>query len=147
MGVYVLLESGGYRGDKGADPDTPLIEAEFRTLVELKLRQSGIQVVGVQDHLADPYYPRLYLQVNNMVKNGLMFYSISLSLKQWCKSPTASIKTAEGISSTGGYFEPWGSAGSIGTIGKYIACEGIKEDVGGYVDQFCNDWLTANPKN
>ncbi len=147
-GVYVLLVSGNYRGGKGSDPDTPLIEAEFQTLVELKLRQSGIQVVEMQARLISSFYPKLLARVDNMVRNGMVICCAQVSLNQWCDSPTATDKLPSGkLLPWSGEFLAWGPTGSFGMVRESEATDSLKRTVGGLVDQFCNDWLKANPKN
>ena len=120
----------------------------FRTLIELKLRQSGIPVDG-GEHLADPYYTTLYLSLNNFSKNGLICYDVDLKLTQFVDSPTAFFKKGSGREgpANGGNFEAWGPAGMLGITGASRAVDDIKRTVGGLVDRFCNDWLKANPKS
>ncbi len=146
-GVSVMLEDENYQGGKISDPENPLIKSEFQTLVELKLRQSGIQVVGVDDHRVDIDYPYLYLRVDNLVHNRVRFFTINLGLLQWGQSPTAICKLPGGKRVPApGYFEAWKRPGLIGIVGQEVAVETLKGGVGGLVDQFCNDWLKANPK-
>src|ERR1700686_187081 len=77
-GVYVLIEDlPNDATQAGLTTDT------FRTDVELRLRRSGIKVLGREELFRTPGEPRLYSNVNVLCdRSGICAYSVSVSFQQ-----------------------------------------------------------------
>lgn len=134
QGVKVLVEAIKPEVEKYG-----LTEQQLQTDVELRLRQNGIKVLSEKEWLSAAGQPYIYVNVNIMkVENiPLVTYGITLELKQNVsleRDPTklcsASTWDRRGVMSAG--------------LGKI---ENIRECVKGYVDNFINDYLAANPKD
>ena len=115
-------------------------EGEFKTLIELKLRQSGIVVVEGAAHFLDPFYPELHLDMANMVLEGRWSFDARLALLQRIESPT----TAKGIQIKP-RFHAWDRS-QIGIASAGSVIDAMRGTVSKLMDRFCNDWLKANPK-
>jgi hypothetical protein len=132
-GVTVVVE--GMRPDAEREG---LRQSTLQTDVELKLRQAGIRVLTEAERILTPGIPRLYLNVNTMLRDeiGAFAFSINLRLMQKVRLDRNPIIVSEGTT--------W-STGSVGTVGvRELAT--VRESIRDQVDEFINAYLAANPK-
>jgi hypothetical protein len=147
VGVVLLLGSAGaavaatvtsLRGLESFDvvveeiPDLSGLEEQIKTDVELKLRLAGIKV---DDGQIEPY---LYVNVNAIEIERDFVFSISLGLVQ----EVTTDRFWSGLATT------W-DRGTVGFNFGSTRAEvktSLRESVKDLVDQFLNDYLTANPR-
>jgi hypothetical protein len=124
--IQVLVED--LRSEAERDGIT---KSQMQTDVELRLRQSGIQVVT--DNLA-----YLYVNVDALKLASVPGYAYSVEVE--FKQPVTTLLTGQSaVGST------W-SVGSIGTTPLTGASQNVREAVRDLVDRFINAYLSVNPK-
>lgn len=138
-GVEVLIEQ--VRPDATRDG---LTQDDLRTEVELTLRQSGIRVLTEKEDGETPGNPTLYLNVNCVkVEDAPCYaYSQTLELQENVHLERARPDGQHLLVIGAGVWK----RGSTGFIGLLPFAAGIKEVVKAEAEQFCNDYLAANPK-
>jgi hypothetical protein len=124
--------------DTGFRPVQPyLTEAQLRTDVELRIRKAGIAVVASG---GGPDHATLYVDVSAIRSTtgpSYCVFDLSVMIQQ-----TATVdRNNHKVDAT-----TWGPKGYLG-LDPLIegAAETIRKQVGDFVDQFLNDYLTANP--
>jgi hypothetical protein len=114
---------------------------DIRTYVELRLRQSGIIVVPPESEATLPGGQYLYINVNAQKRaDVLLFYAVNVqvSLHQnaiLLRDPAIKVFGAS----------TW-SRQVIFSGGPSFLREGVRGGLRDLLDQFLNDYLTANPK-
>ncbi len=112
-----------------------LTKSSLQTLVELELRKAGIRVLTEEERLKTKARPWLYLRVSVVIDDpGSCAFDISLWLNQ------AVILAGNGSIATA---TTWDTS-RTGTVGK-SNIPSIKDHVREKVEEFCNDFLAANP--
>lgn len=132
-GIKALSISIG--SDSTFEPLQPyLTEAQLRTYVELRIRKVGISVVGIEEpHAATVYIDLAALRSTT----GLCVFDFSVQIWQ---SSTVDRNNQKFFATT------WGPKGYLGMDSKMeAAAETIRRELGDYIDEFLNDYLTANP--
>jgi hypothetical protein len=134
-GVYVLIED--LNKDAVADG---LSKQAIQTDVERKLQQSGIRVLTEAQMQATPGKPALCVRVSTAKIFSYPTYScfLSVELKESVK-----LQRNFGIQVVGA--TTWQTNGVVGyvfTQSLFTLRDHVKDEI----DQFCNAWLTANPK-
>ena len=135
IGVFVIIED---LGDGGKS--LGLTKASIKTDVELRLRQSSIEVLNTEEGLDRPGSPYLYVNVL-AVKQGnreSFVYSIYAILRQSVileRSPDT-----QGLVAT-----TWKSTGGIGIVPSDSLNSELRQGVQDQVDDFINAYLAANP--
>jgi hypothetical protein len=111
-----------------------LTEAQIRTDVELRLRKAGVSVVGIEN----PHHATVVIDVNALRStDGLCVFDFSVEIWQ---SATVDRNNQKFSATT------WGPKGYLGLDSKIRgAAETIRKELGDYIDEFLNDYLTANP--
>jgi hypothetical protein len=129
-GVAVVVET--LKEDAEADG---LRAADLQADTELKLTQAGIEVLSHEQWRGTPGRPWLYVSVNTFKYLASYFFSVDVQLKQEVSLPRdPSLVTSSAT---------W-EVGSIGFVISPDLSEKIRGSVGGYVNHFIRDYLTAN---
>lgn len=133
-GVWVVVE----KITPEAEADG-LSESQIQTDVELVLRASGIRVLTMQEALATPSMPYLYIDVSTIKPTGKEFYAYSVSVELAQRVSLVNLKKKETI-----YAVTW-SWSMVGSSGKENLHQTRKfiEDM---IKKFANDFLAANPR-
>jgi hypothetical protein len=134
-GIKALVVMIG--SDTGFQPVQPyLTEAQLRTDVELRVRKAGIPVVRVED----PDHAILYVDVaaqRTATGRSLCVFDLSVRILQ---TATVDRNNQKAPAAT------WGPKGYLGLDSQINgAAETIRHQVSDFVDEFLNDYLTANP--
>lgn len=126
-GVLVVVEDLSKDADK-----IGLTDSRIQTAVELKLRQSGIKVLTKQEHQEILSHPYLYINVNVFQEA----FSIDVEHREVVQLTRGKKPTVFGASI-------WrkGATGMVRSDPEYVV-----SSVGRLVDNYCNDFLKANPK-
>ena len=105
----------------------------LQTDAELKLRLAGLRVITEQESLKVPGGPYLYVDVAATASGDAVFVAVEVH-----QDATLELnhKVVAGVTT-------W----QRGAVFKYPKAQDIRDDVKDFIDQFLNDWLTANPKN
>lgn len=131
-GVRVVVESISQEAERDA-----LTKIRLKVVAELELRKAGIKVLTKKEWLSNPSCPWLYINVNaNKHSSGL--YACYVSIKLIQKVILLGNQSVMMPAST------W-STGTLG-IGGRAGLSAMEETVKYHVDEFINDYLTANPK-
>lgn len=112
------------------DPPAGLTEQQVNTDVELKLRLAGIKV----DESATPF---LHVSMNHLRLESPdeYVYVITIGFNLWVEIPSV----WEGMAET------W-SKGTVGITPGRGAADKFRDALGDLLDEFLNDYLTANPR-
>jgi hypothetical protein len=129
-GVYVLVES-----PKPEAQSLGLTKDQIKTDIELRLRKAGIRMLTEKEWLGSPDYPHLSVTVNVITIGGSYSFMVQLYLSE-------AVTLARGNSVMGVIWQTY----RIGIGNEPNTETKTKEQVGGMVDQFINDYLAANPK-
>src|SRR5882762_6955521 len=132
-GVYVLIEK--ISDDAQRDG---LTEDQIRTDVELKLRQTGITVLSLQESVTRAGAPHLYVRVSTLKNSAEPFYAYNAAVEldqdvKLIRNPSVTSDVAT-----------W-STTMLGTVGSGNLRH-LREVVRDLTDQFINAYLAANPK-
>lgn len=131
-GVAVVVET--LKEDAEADG---LKATDLQADTEQKLEQAGIEVLSHEQWRDTPGRPWLYVSVNTIKYLASYFFSVDVQLKQDVSLPRdPSLLTSSAT---------W-EVGSIGFVIAPDLSEKIRGSVGGYVNHFIRDYLTANGK-
>lgn len=107
-----------------------LAKEQIQTDVELRLRKAGVAVV-------DSAVPMLYVNANVIKgKNGVYGYSCEIRLEQ----------PVTVLSNQAFTMAPTWSTGGTGLVAISIMPMVVRNDIGDYVDQFINAYLSVHPK-
>lgn len=133
-GVRVLVE--------GMQPGVEkygLTRKALQTDTELQLRQYGIKVLTFEERVSTPGMPELYINVNVLIKEDLPLAAaaISVELRENVLLLREPKRICFGAST-------W-SRGQVARVGL-LKIKELKKIVKGYVNEFINDYLAANPK-
>ncbi len=132
--IYVLLaplkEDAKYAG---------LTEEQLQTDVELKLRLAGIKVNTKEEFLASEDMAHVYVRCGTSSNKDIpsIPYTVSVSLGQ-----TVQLRRSPNVSVSGTTWE----TGFVGLCPKGKFQEITRQVVKNQMDEFINDYLTANPK-
>ena len=114
-----------------------LKEADFRTDVELKLRMAGIRVVPMNGTSSRD--GTLTIDIMAVEDNAKIMYSYGIRVDF---AQRMILPSQPGTSIFSVTWSQW----MVGTGGKKKAPPVVKDSVRGFVDEFVNDYLAANPK-
>ncbi len=137
----LIWQKGVFVWVKNIDPKVVplgLTRDQVKTDVELQLRKAGIRVLTERECRATPGHPYLSVAISiseikiSHDRVGYAYY-IGLSLIE-------SVMLARGFEAVGSIW----STGSVGAIGKDASP--MRSIISGFVDNFINDYLAANPK-
>ncbi len=113
-----------------------LMNSAIRTDVELKLRQSGIHIIGANE--GDGLSAVLTVGVEVLPSGtGLWAYDVNVDVRQvvvLARDPSIRLPLNK----------TW-SSGAFGTVGK-LNVRNLREQVKDQVDKFINAYLSVNPK-
>jgi len=115
-----------------------LTKTGIQTDVERKLQLAGVRVLTAEESNQTPSAPALHVSVNTTQPDdgGLYAYGIQLELMQLMRSLVPPEAMVTGVT--------W-DAGAVGSISA-TNLRDVLNSVRDLVDEFINDWLTANPK-
>lgn len=123
-----------------------LTQDRLQTLVELRLRRSGVQVLSRDEVLSAPGFPDLELSVlvseSKLQSGTLVGYSYSFTLhllQSVVLSRDSKITHVEGVT--------WQAPLSTGRGDQDRLLRFLMDDVESEVDRFINAYLAANPRN
>ncbi|HLI48706.1 MAG TPA: hypothetical protein VKV18_08480 [Chthonomonas sp.] len=150
-GVYVLVEAL-----QDNVKDTGLTRETLQTTVELELRRVGIHVYDRDDpkqyqEIIAKNIPHLYLNVNTVkgtdLLDNLYAYNVELSLEEdvLCLRSNNS-KSADADQLLGILGATVWHQIVTGLCGEARLSDAVQEAAKQLTDQFCNDFLKANPK-
>src|ERR1022692_363508 len=106
-----------------------LTDAQIRTDVELRIRKAGIPVVPRLENSSQAY---LYVAVTAMPEASFIF-----GIEVWVQQEATLDRNGKpGLATT------W----NTGYLGRAPTVDGIRKRLGDQIDDFLNDYLTANPK-
>ena len=134
--VYVGIE----KIDEGIQSATGITIESLRTLVELRLRQSGIKVQSSEEADRAPGFDYLDVKVG-LVKHGSdpqYVYAIEIEMRQdvrLSRDPSVEMSAPT-----------WESTDSLGYADHSVVRDTIRRLVEEKTDAFCNAWLSVNPK-
>ena len=121
------------------DIDAGLTDEQLQMDIELKLRLAGIKVNSHMEWLASKDKALIYVNVNANGNNitPSISYSISVKLNQTVTLARSPYVTINGI--------VW-DRDSVGKQPKSRFKAAARRSVNDFMDEFINDYLTANPK-
>lgn len=115
-----------------------LSRRQLQTDVELRLRKAGI-IVRPEEENRHPGVPWLFVEVVNLrLPTGLCAYAIGVSCRQLVILYRDEKIVVEEATT-------WQKPLLLATVGANNMPASVRGDVGDMVDEFINDWLTANP--
>ena len=135
-GVYVLVER--LKPDLEKDG---LTEDQLLTDVELQLRKVGIRVLTKGELYKVPGSPCLYVNINAYKGKVSQFFWYCLNIKV---SLNQDVLLERKLSITESC-STW-ERSTLGGCGKSSIKEYVREGLKEIIDEFINDYLTANPK-
>jgi len=114
-----------------------LSQSQLQTDVEVKLRQTGIIVLGQQEAQSGPWLNVIVSTLNVSSANAMGMYAVSVSaeLHQWvtlARNPSVRV-----------WVSTWSATGQFGTTAHLSSVRDIIRDM---TDQFINAYLAENPK-
>jgi hypothetical protein len=121
--------------DEDAERDG-LTRAAIQTSVEATLRLADIRVLAQAEGAKTLGKPVLGVSVDTLASNGFYVYNIRVELRQTVQS-----LVRPGVA----YDATTWNRGKFGTVDAANVRE-LHDAVNDFVDEFVNDWLTANPK-
>ena len=126
----------------GREP-SGISESRLRTVLELRLRQSGLQVLTDDENSRDPdVNPYVFLLVASLEtknRSGLSIgysYSVSLSVRTFVTIPSNGSRAPAAL---------WENS-TLAIASTDDAPADITRIVGDLTDEFLNGWLAANPR-
>ena len=134
QGVYVLVEPMRPEAEKYG-----LTRKDLQTDTELQLRQYGIKVLTEKERLSTPGGPCLYINVNVLIEEDLPLVAaaIRIELQEYVLLLREPKRICFGASI-------W-SRDKLVRVGL-LKIKELKESVKDLVNEFINDYLSANPK-
>jgi hypothetical protein len=118
-----------------------LRRSQIQTDVKLRLRKAGIRVLTLEEGLATPGGPYLYININSSPGTGplanLVAFNIEVALKQ-----SAFLTRNTAITTLGA--TTWSIGFLVGVHQEDV--RQIRDYVGDLVDAFINDYLSVNRK-
>lgn len=134
QGVGVMMEDFRPEAEKYG-----FNKQQYKTDVELRLRQYGVKVLSQKEKLQASGYPYLYINVNPLIneKIGLAAMSISVQLKEMVLLERN--RTIRDTATT------WNKGKTL--LYGLHKLDKTRDDVRDLVDMFINDYLAANPKD
>src|SRR3989449_9257919 len=114
-----------------------LSQSQLQTDVEVKLRQTGITVLGQQEAQSGPWLNVNFSTLNVSSTNAMGMYAVCMSteLHQWvrlARNPSVRV-----------WVSTWSATGQFGTTAHLSS---VRERIRDMTDQFINAYLAANPK-
>jgi len=113
-----------------------LSKSTFQTDVELQLRRNGLKVLSANERFAMPGRPYLWIEPLIRIDGQMYVVGVQIELMQDVRLVT---NPRFVLSASTWHRSLIGSGGLL-----YI--QGIRSKVKDMVDEFCNDYLAANPK-
>jgi len=111
----------------------------LQTAVELRLRSNGIKVLTRQDRLDTRRKAYLYVAVNTLNDgNGLYGFNVNIRLLETISLYSTPLMVTKGTA--------WNIPAYTGMVGANNLRRFVQDNVLEKVDQFCNDFLRANPR-
>lgn len=134
QGVHVLVEDFRPEEEKYG-----FNKQQYKTDVELRLRQYGVKVLSKKEQLQVSGHPCLYINVNPLIDEKVGDAAVSILVKL---NEVVLLERNPSISTVATTWEK----GMILLLGLK-KLDSVRDSVRNLVDMFINDYLAANPKD
>ncbi|NOJ53025.1 MULTISPECIES: hypothetical protein [Myxococcus] len=127
-GVAIVVQS--------LPPHASITTAQVRTMTELALRRSGIRIFTDDEAISVSGYPVLHVNIDIGKPKEAVIYSVDITLRQFVRLLSTK-SLARAIT--------WTTSGGYGVVPRHDVGSLIREGLQPMLDDFCNDYLKANP--